>query len=70
MPTFLVTTETPLQRKTLKAICKALEIPCKLQKEAQPYDPEFVAKIEQGERDITAGKGIIMTLEEIEALCG
>ncbi len=69
MSTFIVTAESTFQQKALKAFLKALEIPYKTKKEESPYDPAFVAKIEQGRKDIAEGKGIVMTLEEIEALC-
>ena len=58
-----------MQQKALKAFLKALEVPYKTRKEKVTYDPAFVAKIKQGERDIAARKGITMTLEEIKALC-
>jgi hypothetical protein len=34
-----------------------------------PYDPGFVEKILQGDKDIAEGKGIKMTVEEFKALC-
>jgi hypothetical protein len=34
-----------------------------------PYDPEFVEKILKGDKDISEGKGIKMTVEEFKALC-
>ena len=34
-------------------------------KEESPYDPEFVKKIEQGDKDILQGKTIKITLDEI-----
>jgi len=34
-----------------------------------PYDPEFVEKILQGDKDIAEGKSIKMTVEEFKALC-
>lgn len=34
-----------------------------------PYDPEFVDKILQGDKDIAEGKSIKMTVEEFKALC-
>ncbi len=58
--TFITTAETPLQKKALKAFLEALEL---------PYNPEFVAKIKQSEKEIAEGKVTKMTLEEIEALC-
>jgi len=34
-----------------------------------PYDPDFVPMIKQGEKDLKNGKGIPMTLDELENLC-
>ncbi len=38
------------------------------EKEEKPYNPEFVAMIEQNKLDIKAGKGVKMTIEQMEAL--
>ena len=38
-------------------------------KEEKPYNPEFVKKILDGEKEINAGKGITMTMDELHALC-
>lgn len=38
-------------------------------KEDKPYNPEFVKKILDGEKDIKEGKGITMTMDELHALC-
>ena len=35
----------------------------------KPYNPEFVKEILQGRKDIKEGRGIKMTMEEIQALC-
>ena len=56
------------QIEALKAFMKALKIKFKLSKEA-PYNPDFMAKILQGDKDFEAGKGISMTMEELEKLC-
>ncbi len=34
----------------------------------KPYNPEFVKEILQGEKDIAEGKGIKMTMEELNNL--
>ena len=38
-------------------------------KEEKLYNPEFVKKILEGEKDIEEGKGITMTMEELHDLC-
>ncbi|WP_026977309.1 DUF2683 family protein [Flavobacterium tegetincola] len=38
-------------------------------KEDKLYNPEFVKKILDGEKDIKEGKGITMTMDELHALC-
>ncbi|KIA97782.1 hypothetical protein OA93_12435 [Flavobacterium sp. KMS] len=52
----------------LKSLAKSLgfEIVEEIEK---PYDPEFVKEILQGQKDIKEGKGIKMTMEELQALC-
>ena len=35
----------------------------------KPYDPEFVAKVKKGNRDIAEGKGVKMSIDEFKALC-
>lgn len=51
----------------LKSLAKSLgfEIAEKVEK---PYNPEFVKKILEGEKEIREGKGIKMTMEELNAL--
>ncbi|WP_296146444.1 DUF2683 family protein [uncultured Flavobacterium sp.] len=51
----------------LKSLAKSLgfEIAEKVEK---PYNPEFVKKILEGEKEIKEGKGIKMTMEELNAL--
>jgi len=41
--------------------------PIALSKE-KPYNPEFVAKMIQGEKDKKEGKGVKITLEDLDAL--
>ncbi|RUT70769.1 hypothetical protein D0817_09885 [Flavobacterium cupreum] len=40
-----------------------------VEEKEKPYNPEFVKEILQGRKDIKEGKGIKMTMEEIQALC-
>lgn len=51
----------------LKAVMKALNINFELSKDT-PYDPEFIAKIEEGDRDLEAGKGRKVSMEELNSL--
>ena len=53
----------------LEIILKAMKIPFETNKEKKsPYNPEFVAKIEQSREDFKDGKGVVMTIEELNAL--
>ena len=56
------------QINALKSVLKALKIKFEITKE-KTYNPEFVAMIKQGEQDLKEGKGIAVTLEELEQLC-
>ncbi len=65
-------TEDATQIEAIKAVIKAFKIKYKIttaQEAESPYDPEFVAMIKQGEKDLKNGKGIKMTLEELDNLC-
>lgn len=65
-------TEDASQIEAIKAVIKAFKIKYKISKTQEVetrYDPEFVAMIKQGQQDIKDGKGIKMTLDELEKLC-
>jgi hypothetical protein len=65
-------TEDTSQIEAIKAVFKAFKIKYKISKAQEiesPYDPEFVAMIKQGEKDLENGKGIKMSLDELENLC-
>jgi len=65
-------TDDASQIEAIKAVFKAFKIKYKITKasdEDSPYDSEFVEVIKQGERDLMNGKGIKMTLDELENLC-
>ena len=66
----------------IKAFMKALKIKFEVSKEVaketakeateeteSPYDPEFVKKILQADKDIAEGKGTKMSVDEFLALC-
>lgn len=65
-------TEDASQIEAIKAVIKAFKIKYKItktQEETDVYDPEFVAMIKKGKQDIREGKGITMTINELEDLC-
>lgn len=53
------------QVKALKAFLLAMDIRFELE---PPYNPAFVEMVRQGEEDLKAGKGVKMTLAELNAL--
>lgn len=54
--------------EVLKAFLKALKIKFEIPKSKSPYDPEFVAMIQQGDEDLKKGKGKKITLKELDDL--
>lgn len=50
----------------LKALAKSLGF--EIEKVEKPYNPEFVKEILEAEQSIKDGKGIKMTIEEIDKL--
>lgn len=50
--------------KALKSILKALDISFEIKKE-ESYNAEFVAKIQESEEDVKAGRTRKITLDEI-----
>lgn len=63
METLIVRPENKEQTKVLKAFMKALKISFET-KEAG-YDPDFVAMIQQGDKDIKAGKGTKIDIDNL-----
>ena len=62
--------ETPIvhpnnkeQLTALKAFMKAFKIT--FEEKKSPYDPEFVAMINQGDADLKAGKGVKVDVENL-----
>lgn len=66
METLIFQPESQEQLKALKAFAKALKISFKT--EERPYDPEFIAKIKKSREDFEAGKGRVMTIDELDSL--
>ena len=65
-------TEDASQIEAIKAVIKAFKIKYSITKSIKkesPYNPEFAAKILKGDKDFKEGKGISMTMEELENLC-
>lgn len=65
-------TEDSSQIEAIKAVIKAFKIEYTISnvtEEESPYNPEFVAMIKQGDQDLKDGKGIAMSMEELEELC-
>jgi len=56
------------QIEALKAFMKALKIKFEVTKEV-PYNPEFVAMIKKGEKQIADGKGLKMSVADFKDLC-
>jgi hypothetical protein len=64
-------TQDPDQIEAVTARLNAFKIKFKITKpkeDALNYNPEFVAKIRQGDKDLAEGKGKKITTEELNAL--
>lgn len=65
-------TEDASQIEAIKAVIKAFKIKYSITKVKETdsvYNPDFVAMIKQGEKDLKNGKGISMTIKDLEKLC-
>jgi hypothetical protein len=56
------------QFSVVEAFLNALKVPFEKSNEESPYNPEFVKKILQGDKDIKEGKGRKITIEELNDL--
>lgn len=63
MGTIIVQPDTKEKLDALKAFLKALKI--SFEETKSPYNPEFVAKIKRGEKDIKTGKTKSISLDDI-----
>ncbi len=63
METLIVHPGTKEKTNALKAVLKALKID--FEKEEGTYNPDFVAKIKEGEEDIKSGRTTKITLDDI-----
>ena len=64
METLLVYPENTKQLKALKAVMEALNVKFE-KKEDSSYNPEFVKKIERGQKDFEEGKYTTISLDDI-----
>ncbi len=64
METLKIHTEDKEQLKTVKAILRALKVPFEASGES-PYDPKFVAKIKESERQAKEGKVKAIRTEDL-----
>ncbi len=64
-------TEDASQIEAIKAVIKAFKIKFSISKPTteKSYSPDFIAMIKQGEKDLKNGKGIKVSLDELEKLC-
>lgn len=62
---FTIHTQTSEQEDALKAFVKALKMKFEITK-SKSYNPEFVAKIEQSEKEIAQGKTVAVKKEDLK----
>jgi len=67
METMIMHPKNKEQLSALKAFAKALKIGFEIEK--NPYNPEFVAKINESKKRAKVGKIVSYTLTELEELC-
>ncbi len=65
--TLTIKTKNKKKIAATKSFLTAMDIKFK-DKAEKPYNPEFVEKILQGDVDFKNGKGIKMTIDELNAL--
>ncbi|WP_374949451.1 DUF2683 family protein [Mucilaginibacter sp.] len=63
METLIVQPKTKEQLTALKAFIKAMKMDFISKKD--PYDPEFVKKIQEGREDIKNDKGVKIAIEDL-----
>lgn len=66
--TFIIHTDTPEQESALKAFVKALKM--KFEITDNPYNPEFVAKIEKSRKQAREGKTTRVEKEQLNDFLG
>ena len=63
MATLIVHQDNEEQSDALKTFMKAFKIA--FEEEKSGYDPEFVEMIQQGDKDIKAGKGVQVDIDNL-----
>jgi len=66
--TFIIHTDNSEQESALKAFIKALKM--KFEIAEKPYNPDFVAKIKQSEKEIQEGKTTRVEKEDFKEFLG
>ncbi len=67
--TFIIHPETIEQENALKAFIKALKMKFEIARE-KPYDPDFVAKINESRQQVKEGKTTRVKKEDLKAFLG
>ncbi len=67
--TVIIHTENKEQENALKAFAKALKMKFEVTKE-KPYDPEFLAKIKQSEKEFEEGNYTTVEKKDLKDLLG
>ena len=56
------------QVELIEEFLRKIKVPFEKDKDESPYNPEFVKKILQGDKDLEEGKGRKVTIEELNNL--
>jgi len=56
------------QYSVIETFLKELKVPFEKTSKESPYNPEFVKKILQGDKDLKAGKGRKVSIDELNKL--
>lgn len=70
METIILHPKNKEQLNLFEQLAKALKVPFeKNKKEHSHYNPEFVAKIQRSRKSYHEGKGVEVTIKELQELC-
>ena len=69
MTTFTIHTDDKEHLNALKAMLKALKVKFEVS-EDKPYNPEFVAKINQSIKQVKEGKTTKLNMEDLDSFLG
>lgn len=70
MQTLIVQPKDRKELAAVKAALKALGVSFKKKEEVEPYDPEFVAKIEGSRQEVKEGKFSSVNEEDLQTFLG